>query len=96
MGNGSTILYSGHEKTHTNGVALVIAKEKVSTLMNWEPVSDRMIRARINSKHCKLTIVQCYAPTNEADDEMKDEWYEHLSQVISKVPRHDMLLITGE
>lgn len=55
-----------------------------------------MMRARFNSKHCKLTIIQCYAPTNEADDEVKDEWYEHLSQVISKVPRHDMLLITGD
>lgn len=96
MSNGSTILYSGHEKTHTNGVALVIAKEKVNTLLDWKPISDRMMRARFNSKHCKLTIIQCYAPTNEADDEVKDEWYEHLSQVISKVPCHDMLLITGD
>ncbi|KAM3624833.1 uncharacterized protein V6R79_002373 [Siganus canaliculatus] len=91
MSNGSTILYFEHKKTHNNGVALVIAKEKVNTLMDWEPISDRMVRVRFNSKHCKLTIIQCYAPTNEANDE-KD----HLSQVISKVPCHDLLLITGD
>ena len=96
MCDGSTILYSGHEKNHINGVALIIDKEKVNTLMDWEPISDRMLRARFNSKHCKLTILQCYAPTNEAEDEVKDVWYEHLSQVISKVPRHDMLLIIGD
>lgn len=27
---------------------------------------------------------------------MKDAWYEHLSRVPSKVPRHDVLLITGD
>ena len=55
-----------------------------------------MIRARFNSKYCKLTILQCYAPTNEVEDEAKDEWYEQLQQVISKVPAHDMLLIIGD
>ncbi|EDO30030.1 predicted protein, partial [Nematostella vectensis] len=43
-----------------------------------------------------LTIIQCYAPTNEADDEAKDDWYKHLTQVISRVPRHDMLLVIGD
>ncbi|XP_068716885.1 uncharacterized protein [Montipora capricornis] len=46
--------------------------------------------------HCKLTIIQCYAPTNEADDAMKDDWYDHLIQVLCKVPRHVMLLVIGD
>ena len=94
--DGSVILYSGHEDTHINGVALIIAKKSVNTLLEWEPINDRILRARFDSKHCKLTIIQCYAPTNEADDAMKDDWYEHLIQVLSKVPRHDMLLVIGD
>ena len=63
--DGSTILYSGHEDTHIRGVALVITKEKANTLMEWDPISDRMIKARFNFKCCKLTIILCYAPSNE-------------------------------
>ena len=39
----------------------------------------------------KLTIIQCYAPTNEAEDDAKDNFYEQLQTFLSKVPRHDMV-----
>ena len=39
-------------------------------------ISECLMRARFNSKHCKLTIIQCYAPTNEAKEKDKDDWYE--------------------
>ncbi|XP_068712893.1 craniofacial development protein 2-like [Montipora foliosa] len=57
--DGSVILFSGHENTHINGVALIIAKKSVNTLLEWEPINDRILRARFDSKHCKLTIIQC-------------------------------------
>ena len=94
--DGSTILYSGHEDTHIRGVALVISKQKANTLLEWEPISDRIMKAHFNSKHCKFTIILCYAPTNESDTEDKENWYEQLQQAVAKVPQHDMLLIIGD
>ena len=43
-----------------------------------------------------MTILQCYAPTNDAEDEIKDEWYEQLQKAVAKVPAHDMLLVIGD
>ena len=54
------------------------------------------MKARFNSKHCKLTIILCYTPTNESDTEDKEDWYEQLQQAVAKVPQHDMLLIIGD
>lgn len=89
---GSVILHSGHENIHAHGVAILISKDKAKTLLEWEPVSERLIRVRLNSKFCKLTILQCYAPTNEVEEEVKEDWYEQLQMAVSQVPQHDVLL----
>ena len=94
--DGSTILYSGHEYTHIRCVALVISKQKANTLLEWEPIIVRIMIARVNFKHCKLTIILCYAPTNESDKEDKEDWYEQLQQAVAKVPQHDLLPIIGD
>ena len=53
-------------------------------------------KQRFNSKHSKLTILQCYSPTNEAEDDIKDHWYEELQAAVRKVPVHDVLLVMGD
>ena len=93
---GSTILFSGKDDAHSSGVALISSKTASKSLIEWEPISDRLLRARFDSRYCKMTILQCYAPTNEAEDETKDDWYEQLQSAVSKVPQHDMLLIMGD
>ena len=68
----------------------------LKSFLEWEPISDRLIRARFNSDHCKLSIIQCYAPTNDTDDEIKENFFEQLQATISKIPQHDMLLVMGD
>jgi len=48
--DGSVIMHSGHDSQHIFGMAIIVSKEKVNTLLEWEPLSDRLIRARFNSK----------------------------------------------
>ena len=62
------------------------------TLLEWRPVNDRLIKVRFNSKFAKLTIIACYAPTEEAEEEEKEEFYEQLEEEIRTTPRHDVLI----
>nr|KAG5701327.1 hypothetical protein BaRGS_006101 [Batillaria attramentaria] len=96
--SGDTILYSGHEdgQPHMHGVALLMTPEATQALLSWEPVSPRILSARFNSKGRKVTILQCYAPTNMADEEEKENFYEQLQAVLDKAPRRDLKILMGD
>ena len=50
---------------------------------------------RFKSKHIKTTIIQVYAPTNDADTNEKDGFFELLQQVYDRTPRHDIIITMG-
>ncbi len=43
-----------------------------------------------------MTIIACYAPTKEAEEDEKDEFYEQLEEEILTTPRHDVLMVIGD
>ena len=69
----------------------MMTKKAEQALMEWKPISDRIIYARFFSKYVKLSIIQVYAPTNEANVEDKYNFYEQLQTVVDNVHKHDML-----
>ena len=94
---GEIILYSGRDDNiHQSGVALVMTKQAAGCLESWMPVGDRIMSARFISRSIKTTVVQVYAPTNEADEETKDSFYNLLQRVTDEIPSHDMILMLGD
>ncbi|KAL6491468.1 hypothetical protein MHYP_G00018130 [Metynnis hypsauchen] len=52
--------------------------------------------ARFNSKGRKITIIQCYAPTNAAEEEEKEDFYSSLQSLFDQTPRRDMKIVMGD
>jgi len=99
LGTGETLIYSGHEEDgarHTEGVGLMLSKEAAGSLMEWTAVSSRILHARFRTKIGKLLLIQCYAPTNEADDETKSNFYQRLQAIIDQRKRKDVLILMGD
>ena len=42
--------YSGHKDKHQSGIAIIISREKIKALSEWDPISDRLIRAHFKFK----------------------------------------------
>lgn len=63
LASGEKIIYSGHpdeNHIHTERVAIIMMSSRQS-------FSSRIMTRRFNSKGRKVTIIQCYAPTNNAE-----------------------------
>ena len=68
-----TVLYSGREDNHHfEGVALILKKGMEKKLVEWKPINSRLLKARFKGRH----NIQCYAPTNESEDKIKNAFYD--------------------
>ena len=90
-----TIIWSGG-KTHHRGVGLVMSREARKAMITWEPINDRILTARFQSKHLKMTVVQAYAPTETSSDQEKDKFYDELDSTMDGIPSHDLVIVSGD
>ena len=76
----------------------MLAPEVQRALVDWEPVSYRIITAKFTAKKkdIRLNIIQCYAPTNDAEEENKGEFYQQLQEVIDGGGAKDMTILIGD
>ena len=92
-------IYSGKgnkDDFHERGIGITLSGHAKKCWMEWEPIDDRIVTARINAKIHKITIIQCYAPTNNAKPDEKEECYSKLQAVFDKAPNRDILIVMGD
>ncbi|KAK2715651.1 hypothetical protein QYM36_010280 [Artemia franciscana] len=92
MGEGRTLFWSGGTRRR-GAVVLVLNSFARKALLTFKLISSCLLRVRVEGKHGKMPVLTCYALTNEAKDEDKDDSYAFLSSELSSVPPHNYLIV---
>ena len=58
--------------------------------------NDRMISVRLQGKPFSITVIQVYAPTNNAEELDVERFYEDLQDLLELTPPKDVLFIIGD
>ena len=59
-------------------------------------MSERILTARLYSKHLNISVVVAYAPTEGSDDSEKDAFYRTLTDIFDELHGHDLKLLLGD
>ena len=91
-----TVLWSGHDRRHQHGVALVMCPQTRKALRSWEPIDDRLLLARFQTNFGFVSVVSTYGPTDVSSVNVKDAFYTKLADVIASIPRKDAVILAGD
>ena len=70
------IYYCGQESLRRNGVATMVNKRVQNAVLGCNLKNDRMISVRFQGKPFNITVIQVYAPTNNAEEAEVEQFYE--------------------
>ena len=56
-----------------------------------QPVSDRILMVRVQASPWNLTLIQVYAPINQATDQEKEAFFTRLEEVYDHCPKQDIV-----
>ena len=76
------IYYCRQESLRRNGVA-IMANERVRyAVLGCNLKNDRMISVRLQGKPFKITVIQVYVPTSNAEETEVERFYEDLQDLL--------------
>ena len=77
------------------GTGILISQKAQKSLNNIETITPRIMIATFNGNP-ETTVICCYSPTNTADEEEVEKFYEDFSAPVRQVPIHNVLIIAGD
>jgi exonuclease III len=74
----------------------MIQKSAANKILDFEPISDRVCKLRVKGKFHNMTLINIYAPTEDKEEEIKEQFYEELQRTQDRLPKHYLIIIFGD
>jgi exonuclease III len=78
-----TVYYCGADRDE-RGVAIVVHKSTVKSVVKKSVCSDRIIAVKLKAEQVSILIVQVYMPTSEYGDDEVEELYDIIEEILEE------------
>ena len=78
------------------GVAIIVNKRVRNAVVGCNLKNDRMISVRFQGKPFRITVIQVYAPTSNAEEAEVERFYEDLQDLLELTPQKDVFFTVGD
>ena len=81
------IYYYGQESLRGNGIAIIVNKRVQNAVLGCNLKNNKMILVCFKDKPFNITVIQVYAPTNNAEEAEVEWFYEDLQDLLELTPK---------
>lgn len=78
------------------GTGFIVSKDVSQMIVDFEAVSDRLCRLRLQGEYRKLSIINVHAPTEDKDLAVKSEFYDEVTAQLERIPKFDVKMVIGD
>lgn len=91
------VYYSGNEEgSYQRGVGFAVSRKIESAVICFEAKDERLCTIRIKGRFKNISVMSVYAPTEDAEGDIKDVFYEMIEEEYRKLPSYDTKIIMGD
>ena len=84
------------DEVRIHGVGFAVKNTLLSSITQPSGGNERILTMSLQTRSGKVNIISAYAPTLDADPEVKDRFYDELSDVVSRIPLEDEMILLGD
>ena len=93
---GKYTFYYGGTQSHNFGTGFRMKNSILSAVQNIEFVNERLSYVTIRTRWCNTVLINVHAPTDEADDNDKDTFYDELERLFDRFPKYNTKIVLGD
>ena len=90
-----TIFYSCDRKHHMFGTGFIVKWRIKHLVTDFKAKTPRICKIHVRGLFFNYSLICVHAPTEEKDDDEKDNFYEDLDQIYEECPKRDVKIIIG-
>jgi hypothetical protein len=90
------IIINSGSKENNYGTGFMVSKGIIQNLICYKTENERICTVRMRGRFFNTTFISIHAPTQETEEDIKDQFYERLERTYDEIPRNDIKIILGD